>query len=483
VKNSAGKKINWVGANGLLAAVVFAALILGGCAAANHSQESGSHSHTTQSAQNTADSSNSGDDSKATQDPNAANNQSDNLQTDLKQPETEGGLLPAGTQVDDLDLSACSVSEAPKKLETWAEDKLEENRVLLYNGTEVPIKLKDLGVSLDTAKTMEEVQFHPGMTSVSVLKVESVKAGQVLKGKLKKFDQPAKDASYKIAKDKVVVRPAVNGRTAAAGQFLTELQKYPLSMVPHEMKVSAVEVPASVTTEAVKKLAFDSVLGEFTTKFAVREGNRSANLIAAAKALDRKLIRPGETFSFNNTVGPREPETGYKNAYVIINGEYVKGVGGGVCQVSSTLYNAVLLANLGIVERTPHAVAVSYVPPGQDATVNYPYIDFKFKNTTSSLIYLRTEIKTGVLTFKIWGKKTGKAVRLERQVLKVRGYKTERRYDPALKKGRIILDQIGSKGVVVKTWRAVQDPTGKVTKQFLGQDTYAPANRILRIGT
>lgn len=402
--------------------------------------------------------------------------------------ENQGGgaiseVIPAGTKVDDLDLSGTSVPEARIKIDEWAKDKLEETRVLLYNETEIPITLKDIGIDLDTQKTMEGTLHTSGTALPSVLKVDSLKASQALQEKLEKFSRPAKDASYKIEDDKVVITPAESGRTVVLDRLVSGIQKVPLGEVPERIDIPVVEVPASVTTEAIQTLAFDTVIGEFTTKFAVKEKNRSSNLTAAAKALDRKVIRPGETFSFNDTVGPREPGTGYKDAYVIINGEYVLGTGGGVCQVSSTLYNAVLLGNLGVVERMPHAVAVSYVPTGQDATVNYPNIDFKFKNDTDSLVYLRTDLKPGVLTFRIWGKKTEKSVRIERQVEKEIAYKTVRRLDPKLLAGRIVQEQTGSKGLVVNTWKVIRDGSGNETKQFLGRDSYAPANRILRVGS
>ena len=395
---------------------------------------------------------------------------------------TSNGVIMEGTRVDDLDLSGTPVPEAPIKIEQWAKDKLEETRLLLYNETEIPITLKEIGVELDTQKTIEGTKLTPGTDLPTVLKVDSLKANQVLKEKLQKYNRAAKDASYRIANDKIVVTPAENGRTVALDQLITNFQKIPLSKVPERIDIPMVEVPASVTTEDVQNMAFDSVIGEFSTNFSVKEKNRTANLTVAAKALDRKIIRPGETFSFNKTVGPREPSTGYKDAYVIINGEFVKGTGGGICQLSSTLYNAVLLSNLQVVERVPHEVAVSYVPSGQDATVNYPSIDFKFKNDTASLVYIRTDIKPGVLTLQIWGKKTDKSVRIERQVVKTIAYRTERRLDPKLAPGRIVQEQMGSKGIVVNTWKIIRDGSGKETKQFLGRDSYAPANRILHVG-
>jgi len=392
-------------------------------------------------------------------------------------------VIPTGTKVDDLDLSGTPVSEVPIKIESWAKDKLEETRVLLYNDTELPMALSEMGIEVDTPKIIQETRLHPGITLPSALKVDSVRASQELHEKLKKFGRPAKDASYKIENNKVVIDPAQNGLTVNVEQLVNQIQNLPLNEVPTRMDIPMVEVPASVTTESIQALAFDSIIGEFSTNFSVNEKNRSFNLTSAAKALDGKILLPGEILSFNEIVGPREPATGYKDAYVIINGEYVKGTGGGVCQVSSTLYNAVLLSNLEITERMPHAVVVGYVPPGQDATVNYPNIDFKFKNNTSSLVYLRTDVKQGALTIRIWGKKSGNSVRIERQVEKVLAYKTEKRRDPKLPIGRVVQDQKGAQGMVVNTWQIVRDGNGNETKKFLGRDWYAPTNRILRIGT
>ena len=399
------------------------------------------------------------------------------------EPNNLSNIIPNGTKIDDLDLSGTSVPEVSIMIEKWAKDKLEETRILLYNNTDIPLTLSELGFEVDTQRLIKEIQLKPGKTLPSVLKVDALMASQELQGKLKKFCRSAKDASYKIEKDKLVIYPAESGLAVDVEQLINQIQGFPLSKVPTRIDIPVVEVPAAVTTESLEALAFDSVIGEFTTSFLIKEKNRTANLTVAAKALDGKVLLPGQTLSFNETVGPREPETGYKDAYVIVNGEYVQGTGGGVCQVSSTLYNAVLLSNLEILERMPHAVVVSYVPSGQDATVNYPNIDFKFKNNTASLVYLRTDVKQGVLTVRIWGKKTDKTVRIERQVEKEIGFKTERRLDSKLTLGRVVQEQRGSKGIIVNTWKIVRGKDGSETKKFLGRDRYAPTNRILRVGT
>jgi vancomycin resistance protein YoaR len=126
--------------------------------------------------------------------------------------------------------------------------------------------------------------------------------------------------------------------------------------------------------------------------------------IGGDEALDGVVLTPGEEFSFNKTVGERTASAGYKEALIIVNDEFVPGLGGGVCQVSSTLYNAVENANLTITERHPHSLEITYVPPGQDATVAYPYLDFKFANNTSGLLLIRSSIHGNTLTFELYGK-------------------------------------------------------------------------------
>ena len=414
----------------------------------------------------------------------------DSLETKISDHQSTGnkgskqsGVLPQGTKVDDLDLSGTTPLEAQIKIKDWSRAKLEETRVLLYNETEITMTLKDLGIEVEQQKTTEELERNPGTTLSSKLNVDSVKVSPELQEKLTKLSRPAKDASYKIDKDQFVITSAESSKTVDIDKLISDLQKGSLSDVPKRINIPMLERPASVTTEAVQALAFDTIIGEYTTKFAVKDKNRTANLTAAAMAIDRKVLRPGETFSFNNTVGPRDHKSGYKDAYVIINGEYVQGPGGGVCQVSSTLYNAVLLGNLPILDRRPHAVVVSYVPQGQDATVNYPNIDFKFQNNTANLLYLRTEVKRGTLTLWIWGKKTAQSVRIERQVEKEMNFETETRLDPNMASGRTVQEQAGSKGLIVNTWKVLQDGTGNETKQFLSRDVYAPAKRILRVGS
>jgi Putative peptidoglycan binding domain./G5 domain. len=241
--------------------------------------------------------------------------------------------IPNGTKVDELDLSGLSFQEGREKLEAWAEDKLEETRVLVYNNTELSLSLREIGIELDVERTWERVRNQLGNTVSSVLQIDAAKTSQILHTKLSGLATSGQDASYKIADDKFIVIPAVPGQEMAIDSFVKELEG-----------LSFTKIPA-------------------------------------------KLI---------------------------------------------------------------------------------PYI--------------RTEVKSGVLTIRLWGKKNNKTVQLVNEVEQELQFQTERHTDPNLPEGKTILERAGAKGYIVKTWRITRDDQGKETEQFLSCDVYSPVNQILRVG-
>lgn len=146
----------------------------------------------------------------------------------------------------------------------------------------------------------------------------------------------------------------------------------------------------------------DSKISSFTTSFMSSNENRSANINIAANAISGKVLMPGDIFSFNDVVGERSAEKGYKMAKVIANDKLVDDLGGGVCQVSTTLYNAVLKANIASVERYHHSLPSTYVGLGMDATVAYGLLDYKFKNTLPYPIYIESALNNKNITFNIY---------------------------------------------------------------------------------
>lgn len=166
---------------------------------------------------------------------------------------------------------------------------------------------------------------------------------------------------------------------------------------PPATKPAPKEIPKLAPRKApVKKQTSDnSVLAGFSTTLLDSDKDRVDNIITASQKINGYVLNPGEVFSFNNVVGKRDVDTGYKNSKILVNGQRSEGVGGGICQLSSTIYNAAKKLGLEIIERHSHSGEVHYVQRGQDAAVSYGYKDLKFKNTKNYPIKFATSIKNG----------------------------------------------------------------------------------------
>lgn len=161
----------------------------------------------------------------------------------------------------------------------------------------------------------------------------------------------------------------------------------------------------NVTTNMIGTEAFPDLLSTYSTNYAASNKNRTTNLILAANKINGTVIMPGETFSYNKVVGARTIAAGYKEAPIYVSGQVVDGVGGGICQITTTLYNAAVYSNLEIVQRTNHQFVPSYAPASRDATVVYGSIDFQFRNNRNYPIKLVCSVSGGVANFQIFGLK------------------------------------------------------------------------------
>ena len=200
-----------------------------------------------------------------------------------------------------------------------------------------------------------------------------------------------------------VVVPSENGLDFAISiDEATNLLKEDKSEYSIPLKV----LYPNVTTNMIGTEAFPDLLSEFSTKYAVSNKNRTTNLILAANKINGTVVMPGETFSYNKVVGERTIAAGYKEAPIYVEGRVENGLGGGICQITTTLYNAALFANLDIVERSNHQFVPSYVTASRDATVVYGAIDFKFRNNREYPIKITCSVSNGIANFKIFGLKT-----------------------------------------------------------------------------
>lgn len=240
-----------------------------------------------------------------------------------------------------------------------------------------------------------------------------------------------------------------------------------------------------ITTSELGTEAFPDLLSTFSTNYYVANVNRTRNLELSAGKINGKILAPGEVFSYNRVVGERTIAAGFKNAAVFENGKVVDGLGGGICQISSTLYNSVLLANLEIVHRTNHGFLTSYLKAGLDATVVYGAIDFQFKNNRNYPIKIVASVNGGVARIDIYGVKEESDYRVEIQsyVLSTTPYTTKYVDDPTLDVGKEVVDQAGTNGCKSITYKLLYKDGELVSKTTISTDTYSAMQKIVRRGT
>lgn len=250
-----------------------------------------------------------------------------------------------------------------------------------------------------------------------------------------------------------------------------------------EMSLKLVPVRPARTTEDVRAMGVNGLVTQFTTRFDLRKTNRVFNIKVAAEALDGLEIKPGQEFSFNKIVGPRSQEAGYKLAPAILNNEFVDSLGGGVCQVSTTLYNTILLADLQLVERSSHSLVVSYVPLGQDAAVAYGGKDLRFKNNYDTYLLIKSQLVGNSITFKLYGdQKNKKEVRIVNTVINDYPYETVTKQDTALAAGKQTVKQKGVKGYKVVSQKLVYSGGRLLKKEKLPASFYNPQDHIILTG-
>jgi vancomycin resistance protein YoaR len=211
--------------------------------------------------------------------------------------------------------------------------------------------------------------------------------------------------------------------------------------------------------------------------------NRIHNVQLVAHLVDDKLIAPDATFSFNQTTGERNAAKGFLEAPVIVNGEVTTGLGGGVCQVSTTVFNAAFEAGLQITARTNHALYISHYPQGRDATVNYPDTDLKFVNDTGHWLLLRTFVGSSSLTVNLYGTPTGRKIESTTAPLVSHGVPpVKKTIDPSLKPGEKVIDYAGVPAMSTSVTRKVYDRAGKLLHDDTWYSSYVADPALVRVG-
>jgi vancomycin resistance protein YoaR len=299
----------------------------------------------------------------------------------------------------------------------------------------------------------------------------------------RRVDKAPVDAGFAVTSGGIRVVPSKPGlglEVAATARAIAAAAFSPASRTA-ALVVSSAQ-PERTTAEA-KAMGITGVVGSYTTTYGGTPG-RLHNVQLVAQLIDDTLIAPGHVFSFNATTGERTPEKGFETAPVIINGELQNGIGGGVCQVSTTVFNAAYEAGLSIDERTNHALYISHYPLGRDATVDYPDLDLKFKNDTDRWLLLRTFVGSGSLTVNLYGRPQHRRVESTAAPLVVTGpVPVQLVKDPALLKGKRVVDVAGTAPMATSVHRVVYGPDGKVMYDSSWSSHYVGETSIVRVGT
>lgn len=302
----------------------------------------------------------------------------------------------------------------------------------------------------------------------------------------KEINKNAENAKLSIINGEVKIKPEVKGVKLQKAKLKQAIAAHINGSISNEETV--IKAPLEVTNPEItseKLSTANTRISSFSTSFSTSTANRINNIELATKAINGIVLMPGETFSFNKIVGRRTAERGYKEAGIIIGDKVESGLGGGICQVSSTLYNAILTANLKAEERRNHTLPLAYVAKGLDATVDWGNIDFKFKNTLNKSLYIEGYTKNKSVFFNIYSDKAlaKRTFQLVSDVYEIIQPVAKYLDDPDLNEGETHVVNQGSAGYKVKVYRKTFENGKLINTELISNDYYLPADKEIVRGT
>ena len=406
---------------------------------------------------------------------------------------TQDEFIYPSVSIEGIDISGYSIEEA----KTILEERLNLGKIAFkFEDKSWDYSLKDLGFSYDYDKSIKEAYDigredslinnwitifklnHSNSVDLKSYRTNNYQELDTIYNQIKaEIDRPAIDATLSIS-DSISITPDQVG----AEVDIEKLKLLAKNMIEENHKEINIEVPVNITQASIKKAQLseiNGVIGEFTTSFNAKVAGRSANIKLASSKVDALLLMPGQELSFNNATGKISLSTGYKNAPVIVKGELQEGVGGGVCQVSTTLYNSVLYAGLEVLQRRSHSIPSGYVSIGRDAAVSYGSLDFVFKNSHDYPVYITEWVSGNTVTAKIYGNTTKhKNKTLSSEVVERIPRQVKYINDPTLPLGKEVIDDPGRDGIKSVTYETVDGVTKVVSR-----DHYPVRTKIVKVGT
>ena len=403
-----------------------------------------------------------------------------------------------------VDVSNLTLDEARDKLNQFALQK--EELCLVYKDKSWILSEKDFDIHSDIHILLDEIQKHNHKTAKGKnTLIKKIKAmgfdnktsiNYVYAGIDKKFEEIANEiyisptnakAKYNTKTNSFDFTPDIDGQMLDKESLYNDLST--LNVSSHTIILKTLPIKAEYDVKSLKDaLVLQSY---FSTNYAQSKAERKNNIKLAVETLNDTVVMPDEEFSFNQVLGKRTMEKGYKEANIIKNGKFVKGLGGGVCQVSTTLYNALLLSGLKVTESHQHTLPVSYVPPAMDAMVSWGSADLKFVNDTNSPVHIVGFADGKKLTFRIYGltKDKNVSIKTRSETLKTLPAKDKiipdesgKYADKILYKGEYVRVKNAKDGYIAKSYLDKYVDGKLVDTKTLRSATYEPQNGIIYEG-
>ncbi|MCX7903756.1 MAG: VanW family protein [Caloramator sp.] len=407
-----------------------------------------------------------------------------------------------GIYINNENVSEMTREEAIRFLENKFNKPLQEKTIkFTYKDRVFKTTFKDLKVRYNIEEAVDKALLIGKKGNIFIQTIERIKllnssinitlnltydgsnVDKIVKMISKEINMTPKDATIKLVGKNFIITNEEQGIKVDEENLKKLILETIQSKENKDLHIPVVEVEAKIKSSDLRKIK--EKISAFSTKFNPSDVNRTGNLRIAAQSLDGTVIMPGEIFSMNKVLGPRVASKGYKEAPIIINGTLVPGLAGGICQVTTTVYNAALLANFDIVERRPHGLKVSYVPPGRDATISGSSIDFKFKNNSNAPIYIKAWVSNSYVNVVFYGANQNPNIKvvIESEILERIPTTTEYIKDSSLPVGQKIVEAKPIDGVKTITYRKVYKDGVLIKKEILSKDYYKPAKGKVRIGT
>lgn len=414
-----------------------------------------------------------------------------------------GDKIFPGVTIKEIPVGNMTKEEAGQALTEYAKALGQKNADVRFDGGNGSFLLSDVGLQLNIAAAIDKAwqvgrngnffqqwQERKDVARNGVfipidIEISKDKLRGVLDNLTKAVRVPPRDARIVITpRETVEMVDSANGKGIDLDSAFTDLQTDLKDDLPLELDLKLVQLKPALTTADIENLKVNGPIASFTTRFDPTKTNRVYNIRVAAEALDGQMIKPGEAFSFNKVVGPRSQEAGYKMAPTILNNEFVDSLGGGVCQVSTTLYNTLLQGDVEILQRSNHSLVVRYVPLGQDAAVAYGGKDLVFKNNLPCALVLKTSVSGNTITVRMFGDTSlAKSVKIVNNIVKEYPFKIVYKNDPTRPNGSQKVEQKGVKGYRVSSYMMIYQGGKFLGKRTLKSSYYAPLDEVVLVGT